>query len=489
MTKKTTAADTDPAFAAGRRRWLMGAGAGLAGALGAGTLGNLVLGTRMAHAADYKALVCIFLYGGNDGLNTIVPLDAARYNQYAAVRQGLALPRASLLGLPGIDHGLHPALSGLAPAWNAGHLAPVFNVGTLARPLTKAQYRAAAGDPNQVPDSLFSHSAQQTHWESGTANSFARTGWGGRASSALGTANPVISVGGATRFGQSDIQGPLVLPGLPGELFGAYRIQPEDLTWEVLVARKASLDLLFSQQQETAVGDAYAAVGRNAFVVSDRLKSLVRIKPRDANANAVIDAAFAPLIAGDRSITTGLGRQLYQIAKLILGNATVQGNRQIFYARMDSFDTHGNQSVPGNPTEGYHARLLKELGDAVGCFHAAMRNLGLGDAVTAFTQSDFGRTFAPNLTHGTDHGWGNHQLVIGGAVKGGRSYGSHPELALGGVNDVGVDPGELQGRWLPTTSVDQYGATLLNWFGASDAQQAQILPNLGNFATRRLGFV
>ncbi|MBX3619466.1 MAG: DUF1501 domain-containing protein [Rhizobacter sp.] len=473
-----------------RRQWLLRNGAMLAGALGAGTLANLTLGTRRAWAGDYQALVCVFLYGGNDGLNTVVPTDSARYNQYAGVRGGLALPRASLLPLAGIDFGLHPSLAALAPAWAAGHLAPVFNVGTLARPLGKAQFRALPESSPDLPGNLFSHSDQQIEWETGSTNPLTRSGWGGRASAALQTANPVISVAGSTRFGLTETVSPLVLPDTPGDVFGAYVLTPESQQYAPFQARKAALDALYASGQESDLGEAYAAVQRNAFAVSDRLGALVAVEPGSAGAVAAIDAAFASLVDAEKDFTTGLAGQLYQIAKLIAGSATVGGNRQMFFAALDGFDTHGNQLVAGAPTTGNHADLLRELGDALGAFYNAMKALGLGDAVTTFTQSDFGRTFAPNNSSGTDHAWGNTHLVLGGAVHGGASYGSFPELVLGGVNDVGVDSWELQGRWIPTTSVDQYAATLLGWFGASEAQLDAVLPHLANFgANRRLGFV
>ncbi len=470
-----------------RRRWLMGSGATLAGALGAGSLGNLLLNARPAYAADYKALVCIFLYGGNDGMNMIVPSDAARHGQYAAVRAGLAIPRASLLPMGSVPYGMHPSLSALSKVWNDGKLAPVFNLGPLFQPLTKAQFRAAAPNSETVPDSLFSHSDQQTLWESGTTDSLTRTGWGGRASESLGTVNPVISVAGSARFGLSTLQTPLVLPE-PGDTFGAYGLQAGD-TWAPQLARKAAIDALYAQAQDSALGDAYTAAQRNAFTMSERLGALVKVKPGDADALPMIDAAFAPIIVNGR-IGTGLGNQLYQLAKLIAGNATVQGNRQLFFASMGGFDTHEGQSITGSPTEGHHARLLQQLGDAMAAFYTALKNLGLSNAVTTFTQSDFGRTFAPNNTTGTDHAWGNQHLVMGGAVKGGATYGSYPDLVLGGANDVGVEAWELQGRWIPTTAVDQYAATLLGWFGASDTQLAAVLPNLRNFgAARKLGFL
>ncbi len=316
-----------------------------------------------------------------------------------------------------------------------------------------------------------------------------RSGWGGRASAELATANPVISVSGSARFGVSETQSPLVLPGTPGDTFGAYGLQPEDLRWAPNVARKAALTALYAQNEGVALADAFSAAQRNAFLVSDRLGGLVAIKPGGAGAIAAIDLAFAPLIGTDKKLTTPLGRQLYQVAKLVAGNATVQGNRQIFFAEMGGFDTHADQLVTGSPTEGAHARLLKELGDALACVHAAMKGLGLGESVTAFTQSDFGRTFLTNNSTGTDHAWGNQHLVLGGAVKGGASYGTYPDLTLGGPDDVGVDSWELQGRYIPTTSVDQYAATLLGWFGATDTQLGNVLPNLHNYGTRKLGFL
>ena len=477
-----------PAIDLQRRRWLKTSGTALAGALGAASIGNLMLGAQPAYAADYKALVCVFLYGGNDGLNTIVPTDTARYAQYSGVRAGLALPKTSLLAMAGTDYGLHPALSALSSVWTEGKLAPVFNVGPLFAPLTKAQFRAAAQTSDLIPDNLFSHSDQQVLWETGSTDSQTRTGWGGRGSQALATVNPVISLGGNGRFGLETLRTPLVLPG-PGSTFGAYGTLPADLTFAPNQLRKAALDSLYAQSQEITLATAQTQIQRDAFGMSQRLAAVVKTQPGDADASAQINAAFAPITANGK-VTTGLGRQLYQVAKLVAANATVLGNRQMFFTELGGFDTHSSQLITGTPTEGSHARLLKELGDALGAFHNAMKNLGLADAVTTFTQSDFGRTFKPNNSTGTDHAWGNQHLVLGGAVRGAATYGTYPELVLGGVNDVGVDSWELQGRWLPTTSVDQYAATLLGWFGASDAQLDTVLPNLKNFGTaRRLAFL
>ncbi len=475
MADRTHSLSALPALS--RRHWLKACGLG-----SAGLLCNMLLPGKPARAADYKALVCVFLYGGNDGMNTLVPTDAAHYAQYAGVRQALALPQTSLVPLTGVNYGLHPSMAALAPVWASGHLAPVFNVGPLASPLTKAQYRAAASDSRLIPDSLFSHSDQQILWETGTADALTRTGWGGRAADALATTNPVISVGGNGHFGISATQSALVLPG-PGADFGAYELGSE--TWrtgfEPLRARAAALRALYELPQDSAIGDAYASTQRDAFDVSQRLAALVKTQPGGPGANAAIDTAFARLISGGQ-IASPLGSQLYQVAKLIAANATVGGNRQIFFAQLGGFDTHGDQLTE-------QSSLLRTLGDALACFHDATVGLGLADAVTTFTQSDFGRTFLPNSSQGTDHAWGNQHLVMGGAVHGGTTYGRYPELVLGSDDDVGVDAWELQGRWIPTTSVDQYAATLLGWFGANDAQLDAILPNLRNFSTRRLGFV
>ena len=454
--------------------------------LGAGGLMSLA-GIRSAAAADYRALVCVFLYGGNDGLNTIVPTDTDRYDQYAATRGALALPSSALVPLEGVDYGLHPAMAPLQRHWLSGALAPLFNVGTLHQPLSKAEFRSASSSDVRVPNSLYSHSDQQIQWETAASNSASRTGWGGRASQLLNTTNPVISVGRNGHFGMESTRMPLVLPG-PGSHFGAYGLTSEDMAVEAYRLRRAAIDALYGQAQSLELGQAYADQQRDAFALSERLATLIASQPGDSHAIAAIDQAFAPLIS-DGTVSGSLGPQLYQVAKLIASNAQVQGDRQIFFAEVDGFDTHYAQ-IGATVTEGSHATLLADLAQALSCFQDAMVALGMADAVTTFTQSDFGRTFVPNQTQGTDHAWGNHQIVLGGAVRGKATYGRYPALVLGGADDVGVDSWELQGRWIPTTSVDQMAATLLGWFGLSASQLDVALPNLANFGeARTLGFL
>ncbi len=475
-----------PIHSAARRHFLQRAGS-LASAFGLGGAAQLAT-LSPAHAADYKALVCVFLYGGNDGQNMVVPTDAARHAQYAAARPGLAIPRSALLPLGSSGYGLHPALAALQPAWQRQALAPLFNVGPLYAPITKADYLAAPANSPLRPDNLFSHSDQQTLWETASTSAQARSGWGGRSAQALATINPVISLGGNGRFGQSDQQPPLVLPA-PGEVFGAYTLQPADASWAPMAARKQAVDALYGQALPGVLASAYARQQRDAFVVSQRLGALVTRQPLAAGSSAALDTAFAPLIANGR-LTTPLARQFYQVAKLVDGRATVQGDRQIFFVQLGGFDTHASQALASDPLDGQHARLLQQLGEALAAFDRAMVAIGMDQAVTTFTQSDFGRTLAGNSSQGTDHAWGNHQLVMGGAVRGGTTYGQFPQLVLGGPDDVGVHSWERHGRWIPTSSVDQYAATLLAWFGASDAQLDSVLPNLRNFGSARsLGFV
>lgn len=472
-----------PGSALQRRRLLGLGGALAAGALGAPLLGSLVSRGAVAAGDDYKALVCLFYYGGNDSINMLPPLDVARHAQYSAVRGDLALPRSSLLPL-GAAQGLHPAMAALAPLWQAGALAPVLNVGPLVRPLSKAQFLALPANDPALPASLFSHADQQVEWQASSGDARERTGWGGRAARALGTFNPPISFGGNAHFALSEQQSPWVLPG-PGAAFGAYGYYAG---FDPSTARRAALTALMSETQTAPLADAYGRSMRDAFEIEGRLAALIGETPDPVNDPSGIAQAFRAMIA-DNYFTNDLGAQLYQVARFVHGRATVRGSRQVFFVQMGGFDNHADQ-IGASPLDGVHAALLRESAQAMAAFWQALKAIGMADKVTLFTQSDFGRTLAPNSTRGTDHAWGSHQLVMGGAVAGGQVHGNYPSLLPGGPDDVGVEDWELQGRWIPTQSVDQYAATLLRWWGLAEGQLDQVLPNLRNFgAARNLGFM
>lgn len=463
-----------------RRHFLRAATA----SLGAASMPALLTSVAHAQSSDYRALVCIFLYGGNDGTNTIVPRDATRYQQYAQVRRHLALPESSLVPL-GTDWGLHPALSGLSTAWAEQALAPVFNVGPLFQPLTRAEYLNAVALGKTVPQSLFSHHHQQLLWETAHHDASRASGWGGRAAATRG--GLVMSGANPSRYGLTEQATPVVFPA-PGAVFGlqGYWGGPNS-------ARYSALQSLHAEASAQTLHQAYASRQRESIQLADQLGGILRINPKD-NPGESINPAFAPVTDGAGRLTTDLAKQLYQIAKLIEYRSTLpanlgSGGGHVYFAAINAFDTHGSQ-IGTDVLSGDHARLLRTLGDAMGAFYQATKTLGLAANVTTFTQSDFGRTFTPNGSRGTDHGWGNHHLVMGGSVAGQATYGTYPTLELGGPDDAGGPAWAHQGRWIPTTSVDQYAATLLRWWGLGDAQLDALLPNLVNFGSARdVGFL
>ena len=444
---------------------------GHAGALGAGAalarLGMLSARAQVA-AGDYKALVCVFLYGGNDGNNTVVPIDSAGYASYAAVRGRLALAQGTLLPLVeaggAARFGLHPALggsTGLQALWDSGALAIVANVGTLVQPLTKAQYLA----PGSVkPQSLFSHIDQQNQWQASLSDAPSNTGWGGRLADALAGLNAaasvpaMISTTGNNLFVTGSATQALTIP-----TSGSFGLRGFDNSAPGL-ARLTALQALLGVDRGTDLLDA----------AQDLMSGALR---SSAVLNPILAATTTPVSAYFTGLTSGIARQLLAVAKVVEARASLGARRQVFLVSLGSFDTHSNELAT-------HDTLFAELGAALNAFHSALGGIGAGPAVTSFTLSDFARTYKPNTNGGTDHAWGNHHFVAGGAVKGRQLYGTWPTLALAGPDDEGSE-----GRWIPTTAVDQYAATLASWFGVDAAGLASVLPNLQAFAPATLGFV
>jgi len=445
-----------------RRKFLFHAGA-LAGTAALGQLG--VFAARAAPADDYKALVCIFLAGGNDTNNTIVPIDSAGYTNYAQVRGPLALPQAQLLPLQEsggvLRFGFHPGLQGLQNLWAAGNLAVVANVGTLVQPLTKAQYQSSS---TPKPATLFSHIDQQHEWQTSISNVSSSTGWGGRLADQFNALNvnamvpPMISTGGNNLFVTGAASQALVIPTSGSFGLSGFSNSSGD------AARRSALASLLSVDR---VADLTMAA---QDVMSGALSSSATLNPILTATNTTVTQHFTGL-------TTGFANQLLAIAKVIEAHSALGAKRQVFLASLGSFDTHTNELAT-------QQTLFAQLDPALAAFHGAMTAIGAGSNVTSFTLSDFSRTLAPNTGGGSDHAWGSHHMVIGGAVHGGQVYGVMPTLALGGPDDAGG-----QGRWIPTIAVDQYAATLATWFGADAAALTTVLPNLSAFSPSSLSFI
>ena len=415
-----------------------------------------------AASSSYRALVCIFLFGGNDSNNVIIPLDD--YATYAATRGSAAslnIAQDTLLPIvppsAGGTFGLHPSLAPLHSVFNEGRLAIVCNVGPLVESLTRSQYLARNA---RVPLNLFSHSDQQQQWQTCVSTGPSATGWGGRTADRFAgseTFPSMISTAGLQTFVSASTVRPLTMT--PGQTFA----------------------LAGYTSGSTAAKARYAAV--QELLALDREHTLIA-SANDTTSLAIQNSATLSSLPQLESAfpNTAIGNQLKQIAQLIQLNRDQIGlSQQIFFCSLGGFDTHNGQLTT-------QSTLLGQLGGAMAAFDAAMTSLKVSDAVTTFTLSDFSRTFQPNNTAGTDHAWGAHHFVMGGAVRGADFYGRFPTLVPDGPDDTDSGSG-ARGRWIPTTAVDQYAATLARWYGVPDVDLPAVLPNLGRFESATLGFL
>jgi uncharacterized protein (DUF1501 family) len=410
-------------------------------------------------ATDYKALVCVFLAGGNDAWNSIVNVD--EYASYAAARPTIALPQGSLRTIhppsDGRTFGFHPNLAGLHSLWTQQRLAVVCNVGTLVEPITRAEYLST---PALRPANLFSHSDQVYEWQTGAADPELSTGWGGRTGDHTMTLNGtaafpmIVTVAGAAVFGtgtatrafEMTTEGPVGLAG-----FGVGTSSQ--------IRAAAMRDLLLLDRDLPLVKAAQDTVGKVLDSGTLAAQALAGAPP--------LQTVFPPSV---------LGAQLKMVARLVSVRNVLGMRRQIFFVLLGGFDTHSGQLAA-------QGSLLAQLGDALAAFYAATVEMGVASSVTTFTSSDFGRAYLSNGP-GTDHGWGSCQFVVGGAVRGGDFFGRWPTLAPGGPDDSGS-----LGRFIPTTSVDQYAATLAKWYGLPAGDVAAVFPNIARFDTPDLGFL
>jgi uncharacterized protein (DUF1501 family) len=413
-----------------------------------------------ALGTDYKALVCLYLAGGNDATNLIVPSDASSYGTYATVRGELAIGQSSLLPIvplkytDGRSYGLHPSTPELQSLFNQRKLAVLANVGTLVRPTTLADYTAG----RNLPPQLFSHNEQSTQWQSSVPDQPFQTGWGGRLADltdAFNT-NPQVSMSislyGANAFQRGRVVGPFAT----GSNGPRSMINPSSSSRDV---RSNAMKAIMASPQTSALAAAFGKITGESIGDGEIISNALRVL-----------APLQTVFPGTRT-----GANLAMIAKLIATSQTFGLKRQIFFVAVDGFDLHGAQATG-------HGPLLAEVSGAMKAFYDATVELGVADQVTTFTASDFGRTYVPNGA-GTDHGWGNHQLIMGGAVQGGDIYGRMPSLTVNADDDTG------RGRWIPSTSVDEYSATLATWFGVSDSNLDVVLPNIRRFAKPNLGFM
>ncbi|ALV06420.1 DUF1501 domain-containing protein [Roseateles depolymerans] len=414
-------------------------------------------------SGDYKALVCIFLYGGNDYGNTVVPYDAASHAAYSTIRQTLATPRDQLaataltpsVALPdGRQMALAPTLSAIKPVFDAGRLAVMLNIGTLMQPTTLAQYKAQSVP---LPPKLFSHNDQQSLWQSSKPEG-AISGWGGR----LG--DRFLSSNGNATFTCINVSGNAVF------MSGGQAVQYQMSSGGAVAINGVTRSLFGSQACSEAL---------RTLVTGDRThwmeSELNRVTARSINAQATVSTALSSVNLTTPFDTSSLSSQLSMVAKLIAARSSLGAARQVFFVSIGGFDLH-------DLLVDQHPKLLAQVGGAMASFDAALQELGVANNVTTFTASDFGRTLTSN-GDGSDHGWGSHHLVMGGAVKGGRFYGTLPSVTVNGPDDVG------QGRLLPTTAVDQLAATLALWMGVSASDLPSVLPGIGNFSNPNLGFM
>ena len=412
---------------------------------------------------DYRALVCLFMFGGNDSFNMLVPNTAAEYQAYATSRQNLAIPQGDLLPImpasqPTPDFGLHPSMGALKGLFDSGEAAFVTNVGPLVEATTKDDYFNGSVT---LPPQLFSHNDQQDQWTSLRGNTPSKTGWAGRMADLIRTGVTEQQMAtNASLFGANLLQSAdetvAYVMGPSGPIqFEGFSNDPESILFE----QREAFRRIISAQYDTVYERGFADVQQRAINAADVVTAAIESAPP-------ISAVFPQ---------SQLGIQLQTVARLIAVRDQLQMKRQIFFVATGGFDTHDNQlnDQPG---------LLGGISDAVAAFHAATVELGVAGNVTTFSQSDFGRTLTSN-GDGTDHAWGGNQLVVGGAVNGRELYGSYPLLTIDGPEDVSG------GRMIPSTSADQYAATLAKWFGIPDADLDVVAPNLMNFADRDLGFM
>lgn len=444
---------------------------------------------------DFRALVCVFLYGGNDAFNTVLPTDSDSWRSYVATRrqapESLVLSRDQLLSiqpgnLPDRTFALHPQLKRLQGLFDAGKLAIVPNVGSLIEPIAnKSEFER---NSRKMPVKLFSHNDQQTTWQA-LGPEGAAYGWGGRIADMVASGNgkslfTSISVSGnAVWLSGQQVTQYQVSTGGPIRLGTLLDAQGRPSVYNNPAVAEALDRIVRSNRSGSVFGDDLAQVAARSI---DAEKQLSRSLPPADHANlGAMTEVLMTLPSSGRTVSNPLAEQLRMVGRMLATRQALGLRRQIFFVGLHGFDTHDNQTTQ-------HADLLARLDHGLGMFHGMLQRLGLTESVTTFTASDFGRTFTSN-GDGTDHGWGAHHFVMGGGVKGGLMHGRFPVLGArmpNTANQFASDDQLMNGVLLPSQSIEQYGATMGRWFGLTDGQLLEVFPNLSNFSHRKdLGFM
>ena len=450
-------------------------------------------------AGDYKALVCVFMFGGNDYGNTVIPYDDTSYDKYHTIRgggatgqgaAGIAIAKSALAptllapttapldvvsGQPR-QYALHPAMTGLAGLFNAGKVAVQLNVGPLVKPTTRAQYHSSNRTLYPLPPQLYSHNDQQSIWQSSRPEG-SKIGWGGNMGDLVVPPNP--SLNSNSLFTGISVSGNAVF--LSGDAAlqyqvstsGAIKIRPatDTAVYGSSVVRSTLNSLIQQTTGTQKLENDYNTVTKRALDSEAAITSALALSA---------GASAPPWVAAFDTTNNNLAQQLKMVARLIHGRTQLGNRRQVFFVSIGGFDLHDGLIAQ-------HPTILGRVSSAMTAFYNATDEMGIANQVTTFTASDFGRTLASN-GDGSDHGWGSHHFVVGGAVNGKAFYGSPPPVSISDTKDSGGNylPENQwhvgQGRLLPTTSVDQYAATMAKWFGVNPgAEMATVLPNIGNF--------
>lgn len=429
----------------------------LAGATATAALAQIGVSAAVADTSSYRAMVGVFLFGGNDAWNMVIPNDE-RYADYAAKRASIAVKQDAMLPLTGTAFGLHPAMASLKSAWDEGALSVVLNTGTLFQPLTKTLYQSR---PDLRPLNLMSHEDQQNEWQGMRMREKNLDGFMGRILDRAQAAEipPLVSIAGSQLALLGSRRSPLILPSSGGISRNGYNAASTDAA---TIARQQALNTFSDASAFGAVTDFTGRGMSSAYAQAATANTIV------SATTSTVDQYFKNPTTG-ATLTSEISRQLLRTARMIEARNTLGHAKQTFFVSQGGYDTHNGQAAS-------HNSLYADLAMALAAFYNAMKALGLANNVTAFTMSDFGRVYKPNANAGTDHAWGSNHLVLGAALASRKVHGRYPDTTYGGAEDAYND-----GRWIPSIAIEEYVGAIAQWYGVSPADMPYVFPNWGTW--------